>query len=1095
MEKVRMRPSPIPAVTCYNFVAENTDEISFKRGSKVFVKNKNTGDKDYYLIEVDGKEGLAPVSFLQAEGGEAPPTVKQNELGQTWTKLGGGTFSDVYEVTWKQKKYALKNYHKQEDFSKALEEAKLINSLDHKNIVKVYGICEKPVALLLELCEGKHLADLWKDDNNESFNPPLRIILLWAKQIAEGLWYMHNRDLPVCHADIKPQNCMLKEIPCIPHYTTEDSDKCSQCGLQRLSRLSIKLTDFGLSKVSENRASTANPGKDDCPFGSIPYMSPESIKSNRITPKSDVWSFGVLLWELLTKQVPYHELEYVNGIKLSPMAIMFAIGKREVHLEILDSWPIALQNLLQACWEDNEEIRPTMGDILQLIEKIPTTNPDYVMVGAPKKPTNLSNIEKIKNILNSNLFHNYFASDKPKAPPRNKIKKLDIGEPTNLTNILSVRLVNGEVEVHDHESNRRRNISSNDNNNSGTLPRHQNLIKNRLGPSAISTPELNQIGLSSSSSASGSGLERKAAMRKKGGIRGQSDHSSMTSCKPVILGSTTPSSEASISFDNTVEVVEDPAQIRAPRPSRDSQNSYKSSPRRSPSSHSQSIFYVHDLTPPCGESPCPYDNNGTLTSRGSTDSATSSKKSKNIFRKYLPNPFSRKHETYPSNVCYNSETGEYFDLKEKPNRPFDSIDEDGIESLKLSPHLQTITLFVHSKQQTNETPTTSHFVKQLNTPKKQRQQAVVDHRRNVSNTSEKLSWNTFTNNNNNNNNNTSVTPTTTNPPKSPASSHHHHLHQHYPSSSDSISLSTTAYSPSRTSMSFGTVVPLPTTSPIISQTTFPSNSDEPFAGFNDHRSRALTNAAPTIPENPPPILHPRSKSTDQNSMLNNLIQGFGMNGHEQIIVENNAYFKLNPNSKSGSNISPTAATSEVPHYMTLRKQRSDDHEAPPLPPRSSVSNFNSSNNLLNTVVEIPKSQAPTLSPRLHHSQSASPNPSASSSSGGGTSDYLTLENSRNSSNSNTYSTISSSNPSSAATVFTNPHYIHTKSSPGRLDDEIPRSIAPQRPDTLELEEQPRQRIERNNGYVQLSGQVNDNDDNNRTPKFLPNNIPHRNRRH
>uniref|UniRef100_A0A914YHL7 mitogen-activated protein kinase kinase kinase n=1 Tax=Panagrolaimus superbus TaxID=310955 RepID=A0A914YHL7_9BILA len=1035
MEKVRMRPSPIPAVTCYNFDAENTDEISFKRGSKVFVKSKNTGDKDYYLIEVDGKEGLAPVSFLQADGGEAPPTVKKDEISGT-TKLGGGTFSDVFEVTWKKEKYAFKKYKEQLDFSKALQEAKLINSLDHKNIVKVYGICEKPVALLLELCEGKHLADLWKDDN-DTFNPPLRIILIWARQIAEGLWYMHNRDLPICHADIKPQNCMLKEIPCTKHYSTEDSDKCSQCGNQRLSRLSIKLTDFGLSKV--------------------------------------------LLWELMTKQVPYHELEFVNGTKLSPMAIMFAIGKREVHLDISDSWPPALQNLLQACWEEKEENRPTMGEIITMIEKIPTSNPDYVMVGAPKKTTNLSNIEKIKNILNSNLlkFDNYFASDKPKAPPRKQINKHDIGEPTGFTRLFSIGLQNGEVEFHDHEGDRRRHVSTNDNRNYGTLPRDP--IKNKLGSAAISTPELNQVGLTS-------GLERKPAMRKKPGTRGP-DHSSMASCKPVYLGSTTPSSEASISFD-TVEIVEDPAQICAPRPSRDSTKSYISLPRRSPSAHSQSTFYVHhDLNSPCSgiENSGPYDCS-TLASRGSTDSANS-KKPKNFFRKYLS--FGRKSETCLSNVCYDS--GQYFDLKDKPNKNIDSIDEDVVESLKLSPHLQTMSLSLRVKQQTNETSTTNHFVKQLNTPKKQRQQAVIDHRRNVSNTSEKLSWNnTFTNNNN-----TSVTPTSSNPPKSPMSNSHHH--QQHPSSSDAGSISSTShlsatnYSPSRTStISFGTVVPLPTVSPIISQTTFPANSDEqPFAGFNnDHRSRAFTNAtqilSKELPEIPPPI-HPRSKSTDQNSeILDNLVQAFGMN-NGQIIVENNAYFKFNANnSKSpGSTISPSSTaptlSEAAPHYMALRsviqKQRSDEHEAPPVPPRSSIP-CNSNTSRLNTVVEIPKSQAPTLSPRLHHSQSASPNPSsfsASSSSSTNTSDYLTLENPR---------------------IVTNPHYVHTKSSPGRLDDEIPRSIAPQRPDTLELDEQPRQRIERNPGYVQLSGQVNDNyDENRRMPKLLPKNIPHHNRRH
>uniref|UniRef100_A0AC34GKV0 Uncharacterized protein n=1 Tax=Panagrolaimus sp. ES5 TaxID=591445 RepID=A0AC34GKV0_9BILA len=205
------------------------------------------------------------------------------------------------------------------------------------------------------------------------------------------------------------------------------------------------------------------------------------------------------------------------------------------------------------------------------------------------------------------------------------------------------------------------------------------------------------------------------------------------------------------------------------------------------------------------------------------------------------------------------------------------------------------------KQQTNETPSGNHFVKQLNTPKKQRQQAVIDHRRNVSNTSEKLSWNTFTNNNN-----TSVTPTTSNPPKSPMSANHHH-HQHHPqhpSSSDAGSmtstshLSTTNYSPSRTStISFGTVVPLPTVSPIISQTTFPANGDEqPFVGFNnDHRTRAFTNAtqilSKELPEMPPPpIIHPRSKSTDQNFVMENLVQSMGMN-NGQIFVENNAYFK------------------------------------------------------------------------------------------------------------------------------------------------------------------------------------------------------------
>jgi hypothetical protein len=210
-----------------------------------------------------------------------------------------------------------------------------------------------------------------------------------------------------------------------------------------------------------------------------------------------------------------------------------------------------LKSLLKACWQDNENDRPTMEKVIEMIDEIPTINPDYVMVGAaaPKKHTYHSNIEKLKKILSSNLNFNAIFSSSEKAPPRKiskPVNKMDIGYPQEFRKMLSIGVgQNGDLSIHDHEEDRRRRHVSGSNNNGGTLPREAN---KKIGP-AISTPELNHIGCEPT-------LQRKQAIKKR--KPGTHCHENpIKPCKPAVLGSTTPSSEASISFD-TIEIVEDP---------------------------------------------------------------------------------------------------------------------------------------------------------------------------------------------------------------------------------------------------------------------------------------------------------------------------------------------------------------------------------------------------------------------------------------------------------------------------------------------------------------------------------------------------------
>ncbi|KAE9546059.1 hypothetical protein FO519_010729, partial [Halicephalobus sp. NKZ332] len=131
---------------------------------------------------------------------KTPPIIEGSEIDRGNEFIGQGIFGRVYIALYDGKRYAWKEY-KKPTFEKAKHEAECLKLMNHPNIVKVFGLCQNPVSILMQLCEGENLDKLIK---KKDFNPPLRILLVWTLQVAEGLWHMHNREIPVCHGDIKP---------------------------------------------------------------------------------------------------------------------------------------------------------------------------------------------------------------------------------------------------------------------------------------------------------------------------------------------------------------------------------------------------------------------------------------------------------------------------------------------------------------------------------------------------------------------------------------------------------------------------------------------------------------------------------------------------------------------------------------------------------------------------------------------------------------------------------------------------------------------------------------------------------------------------
>lgn len=195
-------------------------------------------------------------------------------------KIGGGGMS----VVWKaydlvlDRHVALKvlrpEMSEDEEFVRRFRrEAQSAASLSHPNIVSIYDVGQDRGLhfIVMELVEGETLRDKLKREGRLSLPDALDI----AGQICEGLAHAHARR--IIHRDIKPQNILIT------------------------SRGLVKVTDFGIARALGGISTTAR----DVVVGSIPYMSPEQAKNGTVSARSDLYSLGVVLYEMLSGRPPF----------------------------------------------------------------------------------------------------------------------------------------------------------------------------------------------------------------------------------------------------------------------------------------------------------------------------------------------------------------------------------------------------------------------------------------------------------------------------------------------------------------------------------------------------------------------------------------------------------------------------------------------------------------------------------------------------------------------------------------------------------------------------------------------------------------------
>ncbi|KAK7368163.1 hypothetical protein VNO80_10186 [Phaseolus coccineus] len=351
--------TPLHVASLHGWVEVGNCLLEFGADINALDRWKNTP-----LADAEGAKKLAMIELLKLNGGLSygqtgshcehgpvlPPLpskcdweVDPSELDfSNLVCIGKGSFGEILKAHWRGTPVAVKRILPSlsddrlviQDFR---HEVNLLVKLRHPNVVQFLGAVtdKKPLMLITEYLRGGDLHKYLKDKGSLSPSTAINFGL----DIARGMAYLHNEPNVIIHRDLKPRNVLL---------VNSSADH-------------LKVGDFGLSKLIKVQSSH-DVYKMTGETGSYRYMAPEVFKHRRYDKKVDVFSFAMILYEMLEGEPPFSNYEPYDGAKY------VAEGHRPSFRA--KSYTSDLRDLTDECWASDINQRPSFIEILKRLEKI-----------------------------------------------------------------------------------------------------------------------------------------------------------------------------------------------------------------------------------------------------------------------------------------------------------------------------------------------------------------------------------------------------------------------------------------------------------------------------------------------------------------------------------------------------------------------------------------------------------------------------------------------------------------------------------------------------------------------------------------------------
>lgn len=265
--------------------------------------------------------------------------------------VGTGCTAEVYRGLWQGKVVAIKQIVEKRSRMQIKEqvafarEMSILAKVKHENIVKFHGVCflERPLRIVTAFCEGGACFELLH--NSPEIELCFSQQLKMCYDVAKAMLYLHHFTPQIIHRDLKSLNLLLQEVVRSPQDVPW-----------------VKVSDFGVARIKE--VGNAAWGKMTIQAGTKHWMAPEMWQGTDYDEKVDVYSYAMVLYEVLCQEVPFEEEDPADVGK-------FTLGGIRPDLEAVPpDCPDVLRSLMISCWAHDPKQRPGFDTIVKILEPL-----------------------------------------------------------------------------------------------------------------------------------------------------------------------------------------------------------------------------------------------------------------------------------------------------------------------------------------------------------------------------------------------------------------------------------------------------------------------------------------------------------------------------------------------------------------------------------------------------------------------------------------------------------------------------------------------------------------------------------------------------